>query len=197
MGELVKLKGAIFRATNPGRDGEGDPTAMVEINQILQENPNLIMEAVKNIKARVKDKSPQVCEKDSLGLVCFSLCSQGLGRCLRSAGSMHAVPSLSDEEGLVKGSEARHTWEGRRRATRGCDLRAGADPLAGELSQRAAEGWRADQELVSVFCSWRGVKRTEIGCKPIWSRWENERICELCQGVGKIWKVGRSEEVEV
>ena len=28
MGEVVKLKGAIFRATNPGRDGEGDPTGM-------------------------------------------------------------------------------------------------------------------------------------------------------------------------
>ena len=37
MTELNLLKGSIFRATEPsGEDGEGDPTAMVEINIILQ-----------------------------------------------------------------------------------------------------------------------------------------------------------------
>ena len=36
MGDLSKLKAAVYRSTEPNADGEGDPTAMVEMNLILQ-----------------------------------------------------------------------------------------------------------------------------------------------------------------
>jgi len=36
MGDLTKLKAAVYRSTEPNADDEGDPTAMVEMNIILQ-----------------------------------------------------------------------------------------------------------------------------------------------------------------
>jgi hypothetical protein len=61
MAEVQKLKASVYRATEPSpEDGEGDPTAMIEISDILKEHPNLMVEAVKAIKARVKDKNERV-----------------------------------------------------------------------------------------------------------------------------------------
>ena len=60
MAELNRLKASVYRATEPSGDDEGDPTAMVDINIILQEHPNLMVEAVKAIKARIKDKNEKV-----------------------------------------------------------------------------------------------------------------------------------------
>jgi len=36
MADVNRLKASVYRATEPGQDEEGDPTAMVEINDILQ-----------------------------------------------------------------------------------------------------------------------------------------------------------------
>ena len=41
MAEAAKLKAAVFRATNDAGDGEGDPTAMIEISEKLQDSPHL------------------------------------------------------------------------------------------------------------------------------------------------------------
>jgi hypothetical protein len=88
MTELNLLKGSISRATEPsGEDGEGDPTAMVEINIILQEHPNLMVEAVKAIKARIKDKNQRV------QIIALDL----LDQCLQSNGiqlQMHVMKKV-------------------------------------------------------------------------------------------------------
>jgi hypothetical protein len=88
MTELNLLKGSIFRATEPsGEDGEGDPTAMVEINIILQEQPNLMVEVVKAVKARIKDKNQRV------QIIALDL----LDQCLQSNGiqlQMHVMKKV-------------------------------------------------------------------------------------------------------
>jgi hypothetical protein len=58
MADAMKLKAAVYRGTTDTGDGEGDPTGIVEINEILKDKPHLITEAVKFLKARVKDRSP-------------------------------------------------------------------------------------------------------------------------------------------
>mmetsp|Transcript_54318 Transcript_54318/g.129098 ORF Transcript_54318/g.129098 Transcript_54318/m.129098 type:complete len:757 (-) Transcript_54318:201-2471(-) len=60
MAEAAKLKASVYRATCDSGGGEGDAAAMIEINEILLEHPHLITEAVKNVKARVKDRDPVV-----------------------------------------------------------------------------------------------------------------------------------------
>ena len=88
MAELQKLKASVYRATEPsGSDGEGDPTAMVEINIILQEHPNLMVEAVKAIKARCKDKN------ESVQVIALDL----LDQCMQSNGiqlQMHVMKKV-------------------------------------------------------------------------------------------------------
>ncbi len=88
MTELNLMKGSIFRATEPsGENGEGDPTAMVKINIILQEHPNLMVEAVKAIKARIKDKNQRV------QIIALDL----LDQCLQSNGiqlQMHVMKKV-------------------------------------------------------------------------------------------------------
>lgn len=88
MAELQKLKASVYRATEPsGSDGEGDPTAMVEINIILQEYPNLMVEAVKAIKARCKDKN------ESVQVIALDL----LDQCMQSNGiqlQMHVMKKV-------------------------------------------------------------------------------------------------------
>lgn len=58
MADAMKLKAAVYRGTTDTGDGEGDPTGIVEINEILKDKPHLITEAVKFLKARIKDRSP-------------------------------------------------------------------------------------------------------------------------------------------
>ena len=58
MADAMKLKAAVYRGTTDTGDGEGDPTGIVEINEMLKDKPHLITEAVKYLKARIKDRSP-------------------------------------------------------------------------------------------------------------------------------------------
>ena len=60
MTDAMKLKAAVYRGTTDTGDGEGDPTGIVEINEILKDKAHLITEAVKFLKARIKDRSPVV-----------------------------------------------------------------------------------------------------------------------------------------
>jgi hypothetical protein len=77
MTELNLLKGSIFRATEPsGEGGEGDPTAMVEIKIILQEHPNLMVEAVKAVKARSRTR---IRECKSSRWICWINVSREMG----------------------------------------------------------------------------------------------------------------------
>jgi len=58
MADAARLKSAVYRATqDTAGDGEGDPAAMIEVDGILKEHPELIAEGVKYIKARIKDRS--------------------------------------------------------------------------------------------------------------------------------------------
>jgi hypothetical protein len=41
MADAARLKSAVYRATNDAGDGEGDPAAMVEVDQILKDHPEL------------------------------------------------------------------------------------------------------------------------------------------------------------
>lgn len=42
MAEAAKLKSAVYRATNDDAgDGEGDPAAMIEVDQTLKDHPEL------------------------------------------------------------------------------------------------------------------------------------------------------------
>jgi hypothetical protein len=42
MADAAKLKAAVYRATNDtSGDGEGDPAAMIEIDTILKDHPEL------------------------------------------------------------------------------------------------------------------------------------------------------------
>eukprot|EP00291_Cryptomonas_curvata_P017211 CAMPEP_0172159182 /NCGR_PEP_ID=MMETSP1050-20130122/4817_1 /TAXON_ID=233186 /ORGANISM="Cryptomonas curvata, Strain CCAP979/52" /LENGTH=281 /DNA_ID=CAMNT_0012828719 /DNA_START=148 /DNA_END=990 /DNA_ORIENTATION=- len=58
MADAMKLKAAVYRGTTDTGDGEGDPTGIVEINEMIKDKPHLITEAVKYLKARIKDRSP-------------------------------------------------------------------------------------------------------------------------------------------
>ena len=58
--ELVKLKAAVHRATTDQGGEEGDPTGLVEIQVLLDGNPQLIAHAVVFIKARIKDRSQMI-----------------------------------------------------------------------------------------------------------------------------------------
>jgi len=91
MADAAKLKAAVFRATNDAGDGEGDPAAMIEISEKLREHPNLIVEAVKNIKARIKDKSPAV---SLLALDLLDQCMQSNGLQLQMQVQKKVLPRI-------------------------------------------------------------------------------------------------------
>mmetsp|Transcript_26725 Transcript_26725/g.39311 ORF Transcript_26725/g.39311 Transcript_26725/m.39311 type:complete len:798 (-) Transcript_26725:388-2781(-) len=81
------LMASVYRATEPDQAGEGDAVAMVVINDILQEHPNLMEEAVKAIKARCKDKNMNV------QIIALDL----LDKCMRNHGiqlQLHVMKKL-------------------------------------------------------------------------------------------------------
>ena len=51
----IKLKAAILRGTTDTGSGEGDPTGIIEIIELLREQPSFTSEVVKQLKARIKD----------------------------------------------------------------------------------------------------------------------------------------------
>uniref|UniRef100_A0A7S0HJ89 VHS domain-containing protein n=1 Tax=Hanusia phi TaxID=3032 RepID=A0A7S0HJ89_9CRYP len=56
-----QLKSAIQRATTPAEEtDEGDPIALIELTEILGQNQKLAGDAVKLIKARIKDKDARI-----------------------------------------------------------------------------------------------------------------------------------------
>jgi hypothetical protein len=58
MTDIAALKAAVHRGTTDAGYGEGDPTGIVVITEVLRSKPDLVTEAVKLLKARIKDRSP-------------------------------------------------------------------------------------------------------------------------------------------
>ena len=58
MSAIVKLKAAIHRGTTDHGGEEGDPSGIVEVQVLLECDPQLIPETVSLLKTRIKDRSP-------------------------------------------------------------------------------------------------------------------------------------------
>ena len=71
-----KLKAAIMRGTTDTGNGEGDPTGVVEIIELLKEHPHFISEAVKHLKARIKDRNPTT---SCIAMDLLNQCMQNMG----------------------------------------------------------------------------------------------------------------------
>jgi hypothetical protein len=73
---VKKLASAIYRGTIDNGFGKGDLDAVNEVNEILKARPNLFLEAITLIKARIKDKC--VCTS-CIGLDMLNQCMKGHG----------------------------------------------------------------------------------------------------------------------
>ena len=71
-----KLKGATMRGTTDTGSGEGDPTGLVEILEVLKEHPNYMSESVKNLKARIKEPNQTIC---CIAMDLLHQCMQNMG----------------------------------------------------------------------------------------------------------------------
>mmetsp|Transcript_1876 Transcript_1876/g.5662 ORF Transcript_1876/g.5662 Transcript_1876/m.5662 type:complete len:187 (+) Transcript_1876:83-643(+) len=87
-----QLKNAIQRATTPSEEtDEGDPIALIELTEILGQNQKLAGDAVKLIKARIKDKDPRI---SSISMEVLDACMQTGGQAVQEIVAKKALDRM-------------------------------------------------------------------------------------------------------
>ena len=85
------LKSAVDRVTTGAGNGEGDPIGVVEIYQELKDRPDLMAEAVKLIKARIKSRNPTT---SCLAMDLLNQCMESIGFALQLQVTKKVLPRI-------------------------------------------------------------------------------------------------------
>ena len=85
------LKSAVNRVTTDAGNGEGDPIGVVEIYQELKDRPDLMAEAVKLIKARIKSRNPTT---SCLAMDLLNQCMESIGFALQLQVTKKVLPRI-------------------------------------------------------------------------------------------------------
>ena len=85
------LKSAVDRVTTGAGNGEGDPIGVVEIYQELKDRPDLMAEAVKLIKARIKSRNPTT---SCIAMDLLNQCMESIGFALQLQVTKKVLPRI-------------------------------------------------------------------------------------------------------